>query len=128
LKILKISSISESPGNKGFRVHISAKMQPTDHMSTPVEYCRPPRRISGRGTRASPPTAPPPSVPEPYGTAKHTGTAYLMCISPQRHAKRSRQPEIRQLQVPVPIDQKILWLQIAMQDAMAVTVPHASTS
>lgn len=46
-KILKISSISESPGNKGLRVHISAKMQPTDHMSTPVEYCRPPRRISG---------------------------------------------------------------------------------
>lgn len=46
-KILKISSISESPGNRGFRVHISAKMTPTDHMSTPVEYWRPPRRISG---------------------------------------------------------------------------------
>jgi len=46
-KILKISSISESPGKRGLRVHISAKMQPTDHMSTPVEYCRPPRRISG---------------------------------------------------------------------------------
>jgi hypothetical protein len=46
-KILKISSISESPGNSGLRVHISAKMQPTDHMSTPVEYCRPPSRISG---------------------------------------------------------------------------------
>lgn len=38
LKILKISSISESPGNRGFRVHISAKIAPTDHMSTPVEY------------------------------------------------------------------------------------------
>lgn len=37
-KILKISSISESPGNKGLRVHISAKMAPQDHMSTPVEY------------------------------------------------------------------------------------------
>jgi hypothetical protein len=37
-KILKISSISESPGNRGLRVHISAKMHPTDHMSTPVEY------------------------------------------------------------------------------------------
>lgn len=46
-KILKISSISESPGKSGFRVHISAKMQPIDHMSTPVEYCRPPSRISG---------------------------------------------------------------------------------
>jgi hypothetical protein len=47
LKILKISSISESPGKRGFRVHISAKMAPTDHMSTPVEYCLPPKRISG---------------------------------------------------------------------------------
>ena len=47
LKILKISSISESPGNSGFLVHISAKMQPMDHISTPVEYCRPPSRISG---------------------------------------------------------------------------------
>jgi hypothetical protein len=37
LKILKISSISESPGNRGWRMIISAKMQPTDHMSTPVE-------------------------------------------------------------------------------------------
>ena len=37
-KILKISSISESPGKSGLRVHISAKMHPTDHMSTPVEY------------------------------------------------------------------------------------------
>ena len=47
LNILKISSISESPGKRGFLVHISANMQPIDHMSTPVEYCRPPRRISG---------------------------------------------------------------------------------
>src|SRR5207244_3973984 len=47
LKILKISSISESPGNRGLRDAISAKMQPTDHISTPVEYWRPPSRISG---------------------------------------------------------------------------------
>jgi hypothetical protein len=46
-KILKISSISESPGNSALRVHISAKMQPTLHISTPVLYCFPPRRISG---------------------------------------------------------------------------------
>lgn len=37
-KILKISSISESPGKSGLRVHISAKIAPTDHISTPVEY------------------------------------------------------------------------------------------
>lgn len=83
LKILKISSISESPGNKGFRVHISAKMQPTDHMSTPVEYCRPPRRISGARYQ-SVTTYGSSSVSRRTlcGTATHTGTAYLMCISP----------------------------------------------
>lgn len=36
-KMRKISSISESPGNNGWRMIISAKMHPTDHMSTPVE-------------------------------------------------------------------------------------------
>ncbi len=48
-----------------------------------------------------------------------------MCISPQRHAKRSRKPEIRQLQVAVAVDEEILRLQVAMQDAMAVAVAHA---
>lgn len=36
-KMRKISSISESPGNSGWRMIISAKMHPTLHMSTPVE-------------------------------------------------------------------------------------------
>jgi hypothetical protein len=37
-KILKIWSISESPGKRGLpRMTISAKMQPTDHMSIAVE-------------------------------------------------------------------------------------------
>jgi hypothetical protein len=33
----KISSISESPGKRGWRMAISAKMHPTDHMSIAVE-------------------------------------------------------------------------------------------
>lgn len=37
LKILKSSSISESPGNNGLWVTISANIQPTDHTSTGVE-------------------------------------------------------------------------------------------
>ena len=38
LKILKIWSISESPGKSGCpRATISAKMHPVDHMSTAVE-------------------------------------------------------------------------------------------
>ena len=46
-KILKISSISESPGNKGWPVTISGMMVPTDHISTGHEYCFAPNRISG---------------------------------------------------------------------------------
>jgi hypothetical protein len=37
LKILKISSISESPGNKGCFIAISAKIHPTLHISIAVE-------------------------------------------------------------------------------------------
>lgn len=36
-KMRKISSISESPGNRGPRIAISAKMQPTLHISIAVE-------------------------------------------------------------------------------------------
>ena len=36
LKILKSSSISESPGKSGFWFTISTKMQPMDHTSTGV--------------------------------------------------------------------------------------------
>jgi len=38
MKILNSSSISESPGSKGRFVAISAKIQPTDQISTGVEY------------------------------------------------------------------------------------------
>lgn len=38
LKILLIWSISDFPGNRGFWVSSSPKIQPTDHMSTAVEY------------------------------------------------------------------------------------------
>lgn len=41
LKILLIWSISDFPGKRGFWVRSSPNMQPTDHMSTAVEYsCR----------------------------------------------------------------------------------------
>ncbi len=38
LKTLLIWSISDLPGNKGFCVRSSPNIQPTDHMSTAVEY------------------------------------------------------------------------------------------
>ena len=37
-KMLKSSSISESPWKSGLLVAISAKMHPILHISTPVEY------------------------------------------------------------------------------------------
>lgn len=36
-KMRKISSISESPGKRGWRITSSAKMHPTDHISSAVE-------------------------------------------------------------------------------------------
>jgi hypothetical protein len=47
LKIFKIWSISESPGNKGSPLTISANMHPTDHISIGVEYHLDPNNISG---------------------------------------------------------------------------------
>ncbi len=38
LNIRLSSSISDFPGNRGFLVRSSAKIQPTDHMSTAVLY------------------------------------------------------------------------------------------
>ena len=46
-KILKISSISESPGKSGWPVTISGTIVPIDHISTGHEYCFAPSRISG---------------------------------------------------------------------------------
>jgi hypothetical protein len=45
--ILKSSSISESPGNRGRLVTISAKMVPTAQMSTGKAYVLQPNKISG---------------------------------------------------------------------------------
>lgn len=84
LKILKISSISESPGNRGFRVHISANIAPTDHISTPVEYCRPPSRISGERYHSVTTCASISLLPD-----QCISQQYLMCICSQRNTKRS---------------------------------------
>ena len=47
-----------------------------------------------------------------------------MCIRPQRHAKGPGQTKIRQLQVPLPINQKVLGLQIPVQHPVAMTIPY----
>ena len=47
LKIFIIQSISESEGNKGLFVYISAIMQPMLQISTPIEYSFFPSRTSG---------------------------------------------------------------------------------
>ena len=92
-KILKISSISESPGKRGFLVHISANMQPTDHMSTPVEYCRPPRRISG--ARYQSVTTFKTCVS--FGLLLSWNIIHLMCVGAKRNTKSSGQTEIGKL-------------------------------
>lgn len=47
---------------------------------------------------------------------------YLMSICPQRHTKSASQTEIRQLQIALVVDQKILRLEIAVQNAVGVAV------
>ncbi len=47
LNIIDRSSISDFAWNKGSLSRSSAKMHPTDHMSTAVEYDVAPSRISG---------------------------------------------------------------------------------
>lgn len=47
LKIIESNSTSDLAWKSGSLRMSSAMMQPTDHMSTPVEYVVAPRRISG---------------------------------------------------------------------------------
>lgn len=48
-----------------------------------------------------------------------------MSVGAEWDTKRSRKSEIRKLQVALTIDQKVLGLEIAMQDAVAMAVAHA---
>jgi hypothetical protein len=47
-------------------------------------------------------------------------------IRPQRNTKRPRQTEIRQLEVALLVNQQVLRLEIAVQDAVRVAVLHAA--
>jgi hypothetical protein len=49
-----------------------------------------------------------------------------MCICPDGNAKCAGQPEVGELQVVVLlIDEQVLWLQVAVQDAVRVAVRNA---
>jgi hypothetical protein len=48
--------------------------------------------------------------------------AHLMRISPHGNTKRSREPEIRKLEVILAIDKQVLGLQIAMEDPVRMAV------
>lgn len=48
-----------------------------------------------------------------------------MGICAERNAESARKAKISQLQVAVLVDQQILWLQIAMKNAMRVAVSNA---
>lgn len=47
LQVSKRQGSVRAPGKRGDRLDISANIQPTDHISTAVEYWRDPRRTSG---------------------------------------------------------------------------------
>lgn len=48
--------------------------------------------------------------------------AYFMCVCAEWDTKSPCETEIRQLQVPLIIDQQILWLQVTMQHPMRMTI------
>lgn len=50
---------------------------------------------------------------------------YLMRVSPHRDAEGTCKPKICQLKVVLFVNEQILWLQIAVKDAMGVAVEEA---
>lgn len=48
-----------------------------------------------------------------------------MSVGSQRNTERPRQTKVRQLEVTLSVDQKVLGLQVSMEDAVAVAVPDA---
>lgn len=47
---------------------------------------------------------------------------HLMRVCPHGNAERAREPEVGQLEVVIRIDQQILRLEVAMQDAVRVAI------
>lgn len=127
LNILNSWSISESPWNSGFFVTISAKMQPTLHMSTGQEQRCEPRRTSGaryhnvttfgEGGRKG--------LRQGQGLGGRLITSlypaqnilsYLMCVSSDWNSECSTEAKVSQLDGSFLIDEQILWFEIAMQN------------
>ena len=49
---------------------------------------------------------------------------YLMCVSSEWNTKSSCQAEISQLQIPLFVNEQILWLQVPMKDPVTVAISH----
>lgn len=52
------------------------------------------------------------------------GNPYLVSVGAQGHAKCPRETKIRQLQIALLVDEQVLGLEVAMQDAVGVAVFH----
>jgi hypothetical protein len=48
-----------------------------------------------------------------------------MRVSPHRNTECPGEPKISQLQVVAFVDEEVLWLEVAVEDAMSVTVQEA---
>src|SRR5690349_8603635 len=96
-------------------------MQPTDHMSTPVEYCRPPSRISGERYQSVTTYM----LRQLGFHLRVVRYAHLVGICPERHTKGTGETEICQLKVAVFVNQQVLRLQVTVQNTVSMTVAHA---
>ena len=54
-----------------------------------------------------------------------SGYAYLMCVRAHGNTKCARQTKVCELQVIVFVDEQILWLEIAVEDAVCMAVKQA---
>mmetsp|Transcript_25123 Transcript_25123/g.82338 ORF Transcript_25123/g.82338 Transcript_25123/m.82338 type:complete len:90 (-) Transcript_25123:550-819(-) len=84
-------SDSDVPANRGFDVAISAKIHPTDQMSTGVEYVRDP--INTSGARYHKVT----TYILCYWLEVCLNRLHLMCITADRDTKSPRQTKISKL-------------------------------
>ena len=64
----------------------------------------------------------PPSLPStlPPSLAHSSLLPHLMCVCSDGHPKRPGQPEVRQLDDPLHIDEQVLWLQVSVQHSVGV--------
>ena len=143
-KMRSSSSLSDVPAKSGRPFAISAKMQPTDHTSTGVEYLRLPISTSGArylgGARARESARESArdqreGLRSPRESARAREGERDLGDGPERDdlvrvrahgdAERAREPKVGELELALAVDEQVLRLEVAVQHAVEVAVRDA---